>query len=101
MTNITIKSFDDNSYWVHGNNISLSITWNGNTNRWNVNATSENALVFDLGDGPLPDLTSAIQFIIESTPLNMGDSLDEDSMKVSHIESEQFKWEDFYDENSE
>ena len=90
MTNITIKSFDDNSYWVNGNNISISITWNDNTNRWNVNAT--NAFGFDLGDGPLPDLTSAIQFIIESTPLNMGDSLDEDTMKAARMESETARW---------
>jgi hypothetical protein len=88
---ITIESFDNNSYVVTFEKNEYVIDWKIN-----------------LGDGPLPDWTSVVQGILEldnpvkesndnidnklTSNYHTGDSLNEDTMKAAHMESETARW---------
>ena len=56
---IEITSYDDNSYYISNGIIGFSVSWD--INHWNLGIDK----VLNLGDGIIPDWTSAIQYMLE------------------------------------
>jgi len=70
MNNINIERFEDNTFAIEvGNPDSwvkhqLKLQWNSDKNQW-VTVSDTPEFNNSFGDGPLPDWTSLIQFLLE------------------------------------
>lgn len=59
---ITIEQCSDNSYYIQFNDTQCSVSWCINKNGWYLNYMD---VSLNLGDAPLPDWTTAIQYLLE------------------------------------
>ena len=65
MNNITISSFEDNSFYIsYGDFRCGSVAWSNHTNSWHFSDCFDN--IIHLGNEPLPDWTSLIQYLQEN-----------------------------------
>jgi hypothetical protein len=115
---ITIESFDDDSYSVDFNNNHIGIYWNPEVNAWTQTRFSLSLYPkynINLGDGPIPDWTSLIQYIFElenpvkiverdgifddytgpDNPNSISDELNEKTMQKARLESEERKYKHY------